>query len=163
MALKAIDIINRAMSKIGVKRPGIPLEDDDISDAIAELNDMMTEIDASGTKLGYTIVSFQDDDITTPDWSYGAIRANLAIRLAPDYDTVVSPALAQQAAESWKIVLKRTVEIGETNFPDTLPVGQGNEYWNYQRFFVDEYRNDLMTGSGGTLADAENINIQEDL
>lgn len=158
----AIDIINRATSKIGVKRAGVDLTDDEINDAISELNNMMVEVDAGGTKLGYTIVSAPTDSITTPDWTYGAMESNLAVRLAPEYEIIISQALATQAHETWKIVLKRTVEIGSTVFPDTMPIGSGNEYWNYQRFFVDTYRNDLETGAGGTLADTEDLNIQED-
>ncbi len=158
----AIDIINRAASKIGVKRSGIDLTDDEISDAISELNNLMVEADAGGTKLGYTIVSSQTDEITTPDWTYGAMESNLAVRIAPEYEVTVSNELAVQASETWKIVLKRTVELGAVNYPTTLPIGSGNEYWNYQRFFVDGFNNDLETASGGTLADTEDLNIEED-
>jgi len=160
----AIEIINRAASKIGVKRAGVPLTDDEINDAISELNDMMTETDAVGIALGYTIVSNPDDEITTPDWSWGAMAANLGVRFAPDFDVSPTQALAQQAHASWKIVLSRTIQLGPVNFPTTLPVGSGNQGGdsNSNRFFGDEYSDDLLTGSGDTLADTEDINIQED-
>ncbi len=158
----ALDIINRAASKIGVKRAGSPLEDDEITDAISELNNMMLELDASGTKLGYTVVSDSSDEITTPDWSYGAIEGQLAIRLAPEYEVSISQELAAQASASWNTVLKRTVSIGHVQFPSTLPIGSGNQYYYWQRFFLDGYANDLETGAGGTLADTEDLNIQED-
>lgn len=160
----AIEIINRAASKIGVKRAGVPLTDDEISDFISELNNMMVEADAGGTKLGYTIVSNQGDEITTPDWSWGAIEANLGVRAAPDFDVQITQVLAQQANESWKTVLHRTVEIGPVNLPNILPVGSGNRAWgnNTTRYFPNEYSGDLMTDDGGTLADTEDLNIQED-
>lgn len=160
----AIEIINRAASKIGVKRSGVPLTPDEITDFISEMNNMMTEADAGGTKLGYTIVSSQADEITTPDWTFGAMESNLAVRSAPDYDAQVSQALALQANESWKIVLHRTVELGTVNFPDILPIGGGNRRngGTTNRFFTNEYADDLITGSGETLADTEDLNIQED-
>lgn len=162
MTITAIDIINRALSKLGVKRAGVELTEEEINDSIDELNDMMLEIDATGVKLGYTIVSDKTDVITAPDWAYGAIRSNLAVRMAHDFDIAITPALAQQAEASWEAVLQRVVEVGPVQFPDIMPIGSGNEYWNYERFFKDTYRNDLRTGSGGTLTDEENINIQED-
>ncbi len=162
MSITALDIINRSLSKIGVKSAGITLTDDEISDSISELNDMMTELDASGIKLGYTIISSSTDEITTPDWTWGAIRSNLAIRLAPEYGAAISQALVTQAIDGYNTILQRTVTIERVQFPTTLPIGAGNEYWNYERFFTDEYYNDILTGSHQTLATDENINIQED-
>ncbi len=158
----ALQIINRAAAKIGVKRAGVDLTDDEINDAIDELNDMMLEIDAAGTALNYTIVSSKTDLITTPDWTYGAMSSQLGIRIAPEYEVSVSGELATQANESWKIVLKRTEELNSVNFPTTMPIGAGNEYWDNERFYTNEYADDLQTASGGTLADLEDINIQED-
>lgn len=157
----ALDIINRAASKIGVKRAGVPLTDDEIDDFISELNNMMTELEAGGTVLGYTIVSKGSDEITTPDWSFGAIESNLGVRAAPDFDAQISGVLAASASSGLKAILKRTVQIGEVQFPTSLPTGSGNRYFNNERFFSDGYRDDLVTGSGSTLADLENINIEE--
>ncbi len=162
MSITALDIIERSLSKIGVKRSGVSLTDDEISDSISELNDMMTELDASGTKLGYTIISSSSDEITTPDWTWGAMRSNLAIRLAPEFDAVITQALAVQASDGYNAILKRTVTIDRVQFPDTLPIGAGNEYWNYERFFKNDYDNDILTGSHQTLSTDENINLKKD-
>lgn len=158
----ALQIINRACQKLGVKRAGVPLEDDEITDAITELNDMMLELDADGTKLNYTIVTDPSDIITAPDWAFSYMRANLAVRLASDFDVAASPELMTQAIKAEDVVIKRTSELGPVIFPSTLPVGSGNEGMHYNHFFTETNRDDLETSSGDQLSDTSDYHIQED-
>lgn len=125
---------------------------------------MMTELEAKGTTLNYTIVSDSDDVLTAPDWSNSYMENNLALRLAPDFDVSPSPALVQMAEESEDAIIKRTLEIGPVLFPTTLPIGSGNEAFYYNnRFFTNTSRDDIVTSSGSDqLANTEDFHIDED-
>lgn len=158
----ALKIINRALQKLGVKKAGVPLTDDEVSDAIIELNDLMLELDADGTKLNYTVISDSSDIITAPDWSYSYMTSNLAVRLAPDFDISASAELVAQATTAELVVIKRTSEIGPVVYPNTLPIGSGNESMYDERFFIETNKYDLETGSGDQLSDNTDFHIQED-
>ena len=145
-----------------MKRSGIPLTDDEIADAISELNNLMTEFEADGTHLNYTIVSDSSDTITTPDWANSFMESNLALRLASEFEVQVSQTLAMQASKAEDIIIKRTAQLGTVLFPNTLPIGSGNETFYYDRFFKDTSRYDLETDSGDQLSDTEDMHIEED-
>ena len=144
----ALTVIEKALSKIGVRSREISLTSNEISDAIEDLNDMMYEWDADGINLGYTTITSSSDTVTTPDWSMGAIKSNLAIRLAPDYDKQVSNALVVSAQQGYETLINRSIELDNVDFPDTLAKGSGNtnvvSYTN--RFFITNNENELTTG-----------------
>lgn len=153
---KVLEVINRAFSLIGVRSSEVALTANEKSDAIETLNDMMTEQDADGLMLGYSIVESETDEVTVPDWSLNAIKANLAVLLAPEYDRQITQALADRASEAFRAIKNRAIEIGEVSFPDILPVGAGNRVGTDQNqfnFFPDEDFNDLLYNNGESLVD----------
>lgn len=161
----AEDIINSALSKIGVRNREVPLTDNQISDSIDELNDMMTQWDSDGIALGYTIISDKDDTITTPDWSHAAMKSNLGGRLAPAFGQSISGTLGAQIINDFKSLQDRVTETPEIYFPDTLPVGSGNNIDNFSvrsNFFVDESYDDILTGNDQLLQDDEGDQLEQD-
>ena len=52
----------------------------------------------------------------------------MAIEVAPDYDAaVVNPALVKAASEGIDTMRKLAIEVLPADFPETLPIGSGNE------------------------------------
>lgn len=143
----ALKVISTAFSLIKVKTAGVDLDDNEIETGIETLNDMMTEQAADGLMLGYSVIEDKNDIVTVPDWSLRAVKTNLAILLAAEFEGQVTPELVSSATQSFTAIKNRSVEIGNVAFPDTLPVGAGNRVGadqNQFNFFPDEDFNDLI-------------------
>ena len=75
-------VVNGAYKFLRVKKLGYNIVDDELTDGIEELNDMMTAWDAMGRPLGYRKATEGADELGTPDWANTAIKSNLAIILS---------------------------------------------------------------------------------
>ena len=160
----ALTIINRALSLLGVKTAGVELTNDEINDGIEVLNDMMLEFDVGGLRLGYSVVSSSSDLITSPDWSHAMMKSQLALRLAPEYDRTVSPALFKQAKDALRTVKKKVIRIGAVSYPSTYPIGSGNEIYTTDSqypFYPDKDVNDLLyeNSQGATTQRDQQIDV----
>jgi hypothetical protein len=130
------DMVYGALRKLGVRTAESPIEDFEMSDGIETLNDMLSEWDGRGIKLGFTPIDNSSDTIRVPRMAHDCIKSNLAIRLAPDYEKPVSAELAATAVSGTDSLLISTVHL-EVDYPDTLPKGTGNytEDFEDERFF----------------------------
>lgn len=160
---KAIDIINPAMSLIGVKIAGVDLTDDEITSAIRTLNNMMTSLDRSGIRLSYSIIEDKDDVITSPDWSFQMMESRLAANLSIEYNKNLTTALAIRIDEDMSIVRNSVVSISQPIFGDTLPTGSGHGQ-NCGRYNSNYFRNteanDLLLGNGEKMLDDEGEQLE---
>lgn len=122
-------LINSALKEIYAQGSEAPVEPDEAQDAISYLNRMMATKSFLG--LGYTTISGLGDVITVPDGAILGIIKNLALILQPQFGVPGKPinsALIAQAKEGRADILALTINrIGPTLFPDTLPIGSGNE------------------------------------
>lgn len=163
----AEDIISPALEKINVKDPDDDLDASDATTAIRYLNDMMIAMaDLNGIQLNYTIVSAVADEITTPDWSHGWMRAKLGLILADEYGKDITAGMAGLAEEYEKGVRRRCVKLRPTSLPDGLPTGSGNSAYSGRgrgtaNFFYNTNTDDLKDDLGQTLTD-ENGDPMED-
>jgi hypothetical protein len=121
------DIVSGALRHIGVRAAESPLTAAEIQDGMEDLNDMGNEWEESGIHLGFTSSIDANATLDIPASSLAAFKANLAIRLAPSYGRIITPALANLANISLNALVKSTAFIGDVEFPDTLPRGSGNE------------------------------------
>jgi len=138
MAATTKRIIDRAMFKIGVKKANIDLQPDQYEDAIFEMNAMMTAFSSSGIRLGYSVKSDIEDPMTVPDWSYGFVVTQLAIRMASEYKKEISVSLAEEASMYMKSVRNRIRNRDlVVALPPDLPIGQGYGRTRYRKFFGD--------------------------
>ena len=67
-----------------------------------------------------------------PDIANEAIYLNLAIRIAPIVGKTASMETKSSARDAYKELLKRAAMPHEMQFPETLPVWQGNKPWRYR-------------------------------
>lgn len=132
------EVVQDAFEEIGVKTAEIPLTDDELQSGIRRCNDMLLEWDDIGIIEGYNEVLNGDDVISVERSAIGAVKYNLAIRLAPSFQKPISASLASLASGTMSVLLASNSYIGEIAYPDTLPVGSGNECqssYNDDRFF----------------------------
>lgn len=146
----AAKVVERILNIIIVQASEQPVLSPDFEATIDTMNDLLTEWGAVGINLGYTIVSGPSDEITVPDASLGAIKSNVAMRLGVEYDFLLTPAMAEYAATSFQNLLNQTITVGDASFPDTLPIGAGNECLGTQRFFPTP-EDELLAEDGGSI------------
>ena len=95
----AESFIKRALTKVGIRASESPLTADEVQDGLDLLNDMLSEWENSGVTMGFLPVENASDEVRVPRNAHSAIKANLAVRTAPEYGRVVQQAgLHQQRA-----------------------------------------------------------------
>ena len=134
----ALQIVNSAAEKIGVKTAEIPLEADDYRVIFEEMNDMLSEWADSNITPTFSDVTNSTDTVDVPRDAIGAVKSMLAVRVAPIFQKTISPGLATSASMAYNRLLASSVYIGPVAYPDTMPMGSGNECWEHDdRFFPE--------------------------
>jgi hypothetical protein len=159
-------VINAALKKIIVAGSEAPLEADEYQDAIFALNNLVTDWDANGIALGYTVVSNLSDTVTVPTGALRGLIANLAIACAPEYDGVVSPELIEEARSGMNTIRMIGQSIPTSYYPSTLPLGSGNNNLQFglTSFYYPDQEAEILgetTGSIGLEVDTETSDDSE--
>ncbi len=145
----ASELITAALGQTLTRSADIPLEPDELQDAIFQLNNMMTSWNLA---LGYTVVSNPNDEITTPDFAIDAMVQNLAVRIAPGFGGIVDADLRQNAREAKRDLLKIVVTVGPARYPSTLPRGSGNTRTSTRnRIFYPPSAGEIEQEQGGSI------------
>ena len=152
---KAGQVVNRALSLILVQPDEAAIQPSESKAAIEVLNDMMAEWDMNGISIGYSVVTSLSNDLTVPDYALAAMKSNLAVRLAPEFDGNASGLLVTLADRQHSALLNATLTIGPSPMPCTVPVGSGNSgNWgsqgNWNRFYPCSDA-EILGENGGTI------------
>lgn len=147
----ASEVITDALQEILVQASEQSVQADEMQSGIRALNRMMAEWDATGYSLGYTEVTNPVDTITIPAGAISAVVTNLALRLTSQFDAVANPALVQAATMGMRTVAKIAVSVPASYYPDTLPIGSGNEDYLYEDRFYTEPDDEILNESGGNI------------
>lgn len=157
----ATQVAKSSLGWILVKDAIAPLNATDVSDFIFAMNNYMLGLDAEGVTLGYTLVTGPDDEVTIPTGTLRGLIANMAVEVAPSYDAVVTPGLAQIAVDGLKQMRLVGQNIGESRYPSTLPIGSGNEYDSGNSLWSHFYGQDeaaILAESTGQISLETNTN-----
>ncbi len=130
MVTTALDIVTGALQLLEIRVAESGVSSAEGVDGLTALNDMMNEWNVDGIDVGYESLDDTADEIFVDLGSIGAMKANLAIYIAPEYGRTPSQALERRARRS-KNSLRAAIPINPSQFPDTLPVGSGNEDDNF--------------------------------
>ena len=122
----ALEIITGAVKLLKVKTAESPLEDNEAQDGLVALNDMLNEWNLEDIDIGFETIDDLQDELFLDTGTEGAVKANLAVYIAPEYKTIVSDLLLLRARTSKKAV-RGSLSLRPLDFPDTLPLGSGNE------------------------------------
>jgi hypothetical protein len=139
-------VAKASLQRILVQASEAPLEPDEYQDYIFALNNYMTQLDAQGIVLGYTVVDSLGDEVTV-------IIANMAIEVAPDYGGVVSEGLALAARQGMQTMRTIGQRIRASRLPATLPLGSGNEDESYglNGHFYPDAEQEILAETTGAI------------
>lgn len=121
------EIVSGALKLLGIRAAESPLTAAEAEDGRVSLNDMMAEWEERSIYTGFVALADVDDPVLVPDYAIGAIKSNLAIYIAPEYGKSIAPELDRRASKSFTALKAALIRMGPSSFPDTLPVGSGNQ------------------------------------
>ena len=125
MTTTARTLVTGALKKIIIVHPGRSPSADEMSDGVRSLNVMLHGWETDGIKLGFADIGV-DDDIPLADRFIRGVMYLLAIDIASDYGTEVSPEVAINAAQS-----KTAIQTAFTEIPKLeMDTGLRNRRWN---------------------------------
>lgn len=129
MATTAGTLVKDSLIEITVLGAEAPVEPTDAQGAIRYLNRMMAAFDADGIDLGYTEVDSFADLITVPAGAIDGMIPQLSVRLWAQYSDGAPPPpdLIARAISGKNTMRNIAVTIGASEYPNTLPIGSGNE------------------------------------
>ncbi len=154
MQITANQAVKAALNELIVAGSDAPIEPDEGQDAVLYMNLMMAEFAADGITLGYTDVNTLADTITIPDGALMPMIKNLAVYLAAQFGSQIPPDLAVLARVGKNTMRNLAVKLIPSRFPDTLPIGSGNEHSTYNNdyhFYPDQQAQILTEQSGPIL------------
>lgn len=132
------EIVEDAFEELSVKTAEIALTDNELQSGIRRCNDMLSEWDDIGIITGFTPVLNGDDEVNIDRNAVGAVKYNLAIRLAPSFQVVLGNDLIAVAQSSLDRLMASSTDLSVIAYPDSLPMGSGNQCSGYdtdERFF----------------------------
>ena len=152
MAIKANRVVEMALQELIVRGSEAPIQADEAQDAVLYMNLMMAEFAADGIALGYTEVTDLGDDITIPDGAVMAMIKNLAVYLAAQFGVNIPVDLAVLAKTGKNTMRNIAVKVIPSSFPDTLPIGSGNDWetGSSSHFYPDQ-QDQILTEQSGTI------------
>lgn len=135
----ASSLVSDILREIYVQGDEQSIESVDFETCIRYINRFMAELGSRGIDIPWVPLSSPNDPVYAPDGVISAIIANVAVRLAGQYDVQISEPLAASAALGMDALMMEGVNINKQRYPSTLPVGSGNDDWynGNSRFFPD--------------------------
>jgi len=149
-------VVKAILQEILTQATEADLEPSEIQDTIFAMNNYMTAEAVNGIDLGYTVVSSVSDEITVPAGALQGIIANMAIVMAPQFDAEITASLAEKARTGLNAMRKLGITLNPMSFPNTLPVGAGNEGDQYTQdhFFTGPDTSILTEGDNTILVES---------
>jgi hypothetical protein len=142
----AQEIVSDILQEITVQAPEQSVLSVDFQTVIRYINRFMSSLDATGTKLGYTLISNPSDAVTIPAGAEEGLIFNIALRLCTTYDIAVSQDLMMKAKDSLNIMNIIGNPPPKSSYPGNLPIGSGNYQNTYNNFkFYDGHCEDDPT------------------
>lgn len=128
--------ITRALYLNGAAAPINPASPELKQIAFETLIDMLVEWAALDINLGITIPVNQTDELVNPPDTNQVIQYQLAIRTAPFFKLTAPMSVMGEAARLYDALLTTYAPHPLPEWPDTLPVGQGNMRGTKSRVFM---------------------------
>ena len=107
--------------------------------ALKRLNGLLLHWENQNIYLGWNVgADNPNDESGLPDWAQEAVFTNLALKLAPTFGKMATPDMKSEASETYNAICLSC--YANMEYPDTMPVGAGNQRYGYssRRFFVED-------------------------
>lgn len=147
----AEELIRDSLQEIGQQAAEQPVQADELQTGIRYTNRIMRGVDYLG--LGFTVLTSGSQEVTIPAYAEEWVVYKLAIRLAAQFPTTDQlPVIMQNEKEAWNNLLIQHITIPETSYPDTMPVGSGNQYSIYPDVIFYPLPDDaILAEDGGNI------------
>lgn len=158
----ARDILIDAFDDISVHMDETAIGASDERMAIKAINRIMATLSANGVDLGFTKLTKINDPITIPEGTMDALVSLLGYRLWPKYRTPEPPStVLANARQGIKQMYRTGVQIGVTEFPDTLPRGSGNSDPGntYDTFYLGDAADTILAEMNGSISLEDSTNV----
>lgn len=134
MGWKKSDIVKEAFAELGMADYDFDIQPEESMTALRRMDAMMATWAGKGIILGYPLPgspagSNIDQESGLPDAAVETVVANLAVRIAPGFNKQINPATVATAKQGYLGFLTALAIPRELQFPNTLPLGQGNRPW----------------------------------
>lgn len=123
----AIDLISGALEHLGINPSDSPITGGQLNRGIRRLNGLLSTWESSGILLGFSRIKNGADVVRVPFEAEQAIESSLAALLAPSYSKGITPTLSAIITDMMNKMLRSITEPINVEYPDTLPVGSGND------------------------------------
>ncbi len=153
------NIIYGAIEMLNVKAATEPMTTTELQNAMPVLNDVIFSIESKSINIGYQVntTTTLTGKHELPDWSWGWIKAEVAIRVSSSYGVPPNENVVSAAREGLSNAYMRLYDAPTVDLPGTLPTGDA-----YGSFYGNPVQDALETGSGQFLLDDEdNILVGE--
>jgi hypothetical protein len=122
----AADIIKGALRRLQVIGSETPIEADEIQDGLEDLNDFGSSHEVGFLQLGFSSLSSQSDSVSIPEGAIGYFKDALALYIAGQYGAPIPQSLVMSHEKTKAAALNAFQPVINVEFPDTLPIGSGN-------------------------------------
>lgn len=142
MSTTKADIINGAYSLMRISGITLDPSAEDLTLGLERLEDMAEEFHARNIVTDY---NFETSPVTTSLHNlerkhHFGYKANLAVRLCPDFGKPPPPALVAMQSSSFSFLSSNTAPVKETSYPNRMPRGRANTFRSlfWTRFYNRE-------------------------
>lgn len=151
--MKASTAVTRALFFNGASSVVQPAQPEQLNETFTELQNMLAEWVELRIELNITVPTKTTDEIGNPGWSNSAIELILSVRSAPIFNKEAPRLTKVRAASQWTQLLTRALPFPLPEFPDTLPIGTGNQRGTKSRTYYPEASDETQTelDRGGTV------------
>lgn len=154
MMERASTVIQDILEEVQIAAAEQPIESVDQNKVIRAMNRYMTSLDARGVAIGYTKINNPTDFVTVPDGALEGIVFNVSVRILNAYDIPLTSELSYSAKEGEQTIYHLGVNVDSTAYPDTLPIGSGNDDDNdlgYGKFYPGEDESTIGSEDGRNI------------
>jgi len=124
----ALKIIKAGFRKANINSGYTPLNATETSDALEILNDLIIQWNALGVLTGIDPVTSLDTDLFEPRYSTRCLKLMVGGEICVEFGKPIDPGFAAIASSAYNSMLTVSVPPQEVEYPDTLPLGSGNDY-----------------------------------
>ena len=152
MSITKGTLANRILRLIGVNTRFVEAAPEQVIDVLHYVDDWMMANDGMGRRLGWPQNDEPDPDTLTnlPNWAVMGVTNSVAVYVCPYFEKQIHPSLMINSAIGMQTISDNTVSNSIIQFPNTMPLGQGNRTTYGQRYYR---KDDRISTEGDFLED----------
>ncbi len=156
--MKAAVLVQLILLEDIVQASEADVEADEAQDTLLAINNYMFELAADGVNLGFTELLDLGDEVTVERGAINGMVKTIALQVGIQFGVQPTQQQQLQADRGLTILEKIAVSIPSSPFPDTLPIGTGNECGTNTHFY-GETEDAILTESGLIIVPEANTEL----